>query len=66
MAEKSEMINIKNEDIDESPSLGTKVDTEFISGMAKMEGGVKVLLDIDRVLSGEKTAEMEEVISGTA
>ncbi len=47
----SEVLNIKGEDIEDTPTFGTKLDTDYILGMAKMEGGVKILLDIDRVLS---------------
>ena len=52
----SEVLNIKGEDIEDTPTFGTKLDTEYILGMAKMEGGVKILLDIDQVLS---TKELE-------
>ncbi|MCK4389398.1 MAG: chemotaxis protein CheW [Desulfobacterales bacterium] len=47
----SEVLNIKGDDIEDTPTFGTKLDTDYILGMAKMEGGVKILLDIDRVLS---------------
>jgi len=56
----SEVLNIKGEDIEDSPTFGTKLDTEYILGMAKMEGGVKILLDIDKVLSAEEVAALEE------
>src|SRR3989339_2154256 len=46
----SEVLNIKSEDIEETPGFGTKVNTDYILGMAKLSGGVKILLDIDRVL----------------
>ena len=46
----SEVLPIKGEDIEETPSFGTQLDTRYILGMAKLEGGVKILLDIDRVL----------------
>ena len=36
----SEVLNIKGEDIDDTPTFGTKLDTDYILGMAKMEGGV--------------------------
>jgi purine-binding chemotaxis protein CheW len=52
----SEVLNIKNEDIEDTPAFGTTLDTEYILGMAKVEGGVKILLDIDTVLSGEEMA----------
>ncbi len=50
----SEVLNIKGADIEATPAFGTKLDTEFILGMAKIGGGIKILLDIDRVLSVEE------------
>jgi purine-binding chemotaxis protein CheW len=50
----SEVLNIKVNEIEETPSFGTKLETEYILGMAKMNGGVKILLDIDKVLSAEE------------
>jgi len=52
----SEVLNIKGDSIEETPTFGTKLNTDYILGMAKMEGGVKILLDIDRVLSTEEVA----------
>jgi purine-binding chemotaxis protein CheW len=50
----SEVLNIRGEEIEDTPSFGATLDTEYILGMAKMGNGVKILLDIDRVLgSGE-------------
>ncbi len=56
----SEVLNIKEEDIEETPTFGAKLNTDYILGMAKMEGSVKILLDIDRVLSGNEVALLEE------
>ena len=56
----SEVLNIKGEDIEDTPSFGTSLSTDYIYGMAKMEGGVKILLDIDRVLSSEEMALLAE------
>ena len=56
----SEVLNIKVEDIEETPTFGTKLNTEYILGMAKMEGGVKILLDIDRVLSTNEIGLLEK------
>ncbi len=57
----SEVLNIKAEDIEETPSFGAAVDTDYILGMAKTEGEVKILLDIDRVLSQEEVGALEGV-----
>jgi len=56
----SEVLNINGDDIEDTPTFGAKLDTNYILGMAKMEGGVKILLDIDQVLSGEEIAALEQ------
>ena len=56
----SEVLNIKSEDIEDTPTFGTTLNTDFILGMAKMEGKVKILLDIDAVLSAEDLDELAQ------
>jgi purine-binding chemotaxis protein CheW len=56
----SEVLSIKANDIEDTPAFGTSLDTDYILGMAKMNGGVKILLDIDKVLSAEEIAVLEE------
>ncbi len=56
----SEVLNIKSEDIEDTPAFGTSLNTEYILGMAKVEGGVKILLDIDTVLSSEEMAYLKD------
>lgn len=56
----SEVLSIKGDDIEETPTFGAKLNTDYILGMAKMEGGVKILLDIDRVLSTQEVAVLEK------
>ncbi|MDX9746590.1 MAG: chemotaxis protein CheW [Syntrophales bacterium] len=49
----SEVLTIKGADIEKAPDFGSPLDTEYIMGMAKTEGRVKILLDIDKVLTRE-------------
>ncbi len=56
----SEVLNIKAMDIEKTPTFGTKLNTDYILGMAKMEGSVKILLDIDQVLSRDELSVMSE------
>jgi purine-binding chemotaxis protein CheW len=56
----SEVLNIKGDDIEKTPTFGTKLNTDYILGMAKMEGGVKILLDIDQVLSSDELSLLSE------
>jgi purine-binding chemotaxis protein CheW len=48
----SEVLNIKEVEIEETPDFGARMNTAYILGMAKMSSGVKILLEIDKVLSG--------------
>jgi len=54
----SEVLNIKSGDIEETPSFGNQLDTDYILGMAKVGGGVKILLDIDRVMNADEMASL--------
>jgi len=56
----SEVLNIKAEEIEEAPSFGTSLDTDYILGMAKSKDDVKILLDIDRVLNEEEISMLEK------
>lgn len=48
----SEVLNITEEEIEPPPAFGaTDVDTSNILGMGKIKGQVKILLDVDRVIS---------------
>jgi purine-binding chemotaxis protein CheW len=48
-----EVLDIEGENIEDSPQFGSNVDTNFILGMGKVNGAVKILLDIDKVLGGD-------------
>ncbi|MCP4575953.1 MAG: purine-binding chemotaxis protein CheW [Deltaproteobacteria bacterium] len=54
----SEVLNIQGRDIEDAPTFGASLDTDYILGMAKMEGDVKILLDIDRVLKADEVATL--------
>ncbi len=55
----SEVLNITENEIEAPPSFGTQLDTDYILGMAKTEHGVKILLNIDRVLSAAHLGRIE-------
>ena len=54
----SEVLNIKGEDIEDTPTFGASLNTDYILGMAKMDGKVKILLDIDEVLGADELAAL--------
>lgn len=59
----SEVLNIRQGEIADTPTFGATMDTDYILGMAKMEGGVKILLDIDRVLSDR---DFQDIVASAA
>jgi len=54
----SEVLDIADKQIEETPAFGANVNTEFITGMGKVGQRVVMLLDIDKVFSYD---EMEIV-----
>ena len=55
----SEIIDISAKDVQEKPSFGVDVDIEYILAMAEVGDNVHILLDIDRVLGLQDTAEFD-------
>ena len=47
----SEVLNISLQDLENTPDFGTGESIPYVLGMAKMKDGVKILLDIDSVLT---------------
>jgi purine-binding chemotaxis protein CheW len=57
----SEVLNIREDEIEDTPEFGTRLNTEYILGMAKIQKGVKILLNIDQVLSSEEISTLKKV-----
>lgn len=62
----SEVLNIPSQNIEDAPSFGANIDTSFILGMGKIGQSVKMLLDIDKVLSATEIQELEAVTKRAA
>ena len=56
----SEVLNIKSDQIENTPTFGVSLDTDYILGIAKAAEGIKILLDIDRVLGERSVAELAD------
>ena len=55
------VLEIDAADIEPPPSFGVRVRTEFIEGMGKVDGKFIILLNMDRVLSLEDVAQLEQL-----
>ena len=53
----SEVLDIAPADIEETPSFGSDVDTTYILGVGKSNGRVRLLLDIDKVVTPQAAGE---------
>lgn len=56
----SEVLNIQENEIEDAPAFGTRLDTGYIMGIGKTETGVKILLNIDKVLSENEMSALEQ------
>lgn len=54
----SEVLDIEAGQIEEAPSFGSEVNTEFIMGMGMADDKVTILLDISKVLADEDAAAL--------
>jgi purine-binding chemotaxis protein CheW len=57
----SEVLNIIGDDIEPTPTFGTRLQTQYILGIAKVKGRVKILLDIGKVLTDEEMLGLESM-----
>ena len=55
------VMEIVAEDIEPAPTFGTRVNAEFIEGMARIDGRFVIILDVGRVLSIEEMAAIKSV-----
>ena len=54
----SEVMDVAKEDINEAPSFGGGHSTDYILGMAKTNGSVRILINVDMLLNDSETAEL--------
>ena len=59
----SEVVHIDGSNIEDTPDFGTKLNTDYILGMGKVNDKVKVLLDIAKVLTSDELKLAQESIN---
>jgi purine-binding chemotaxis protein CheW len=52
----SDVVDIESDDVLDTPSFGADVETDYLLGIARADGRVRLLLDIDRVLPAHTLA----------
>ena len=58
----AEVLTLAATDIEDTPDFGGGAATPYLLGMAKIKGKVKILLDINEVLTGQEMHGLEAVI----
>ncbi len=58
-----QVVNIDKEHTEPSPNFGTKIQTDFIKGMGRLDEHFVIILDINRVLSAEEIVVISQVQS---
>lgn len=58
----SEVLHIPDTDIEDVPTFNAGVNSNYLYGMAKAKGGVKILLNIDTVLAAVSTIDLKTAI----
>jgi len=56
-----EVLDLDDSQIQPPPKFGSKIDIEFIRGMGKRDDRFLIILDIDRVLTGEEVTALQHV-----
>jgi len=57
----NEVLNFDKEEIEETPSFGTKIRTDFINGMGKVDEKFIILLNVDKILDVEELSQLKGV-----
>jgi purine-binding chemotaxis protein CheW len=58
-----EVLNLIESDIQDTPDFGRGVSTPYLLGLAKVKGKVKILLDIDHVVSAHQIHGIEAILN---
>ena len=59
------VLEIPTSEIEPAPSFGAKIRSEFIEGIAKVNGKFVILLNVNRVLSAEEIGQMGQLSAAT-
>lgn len=58
----SEVLNLAPGEIEDTPDFGTGITTPYLLGMAKTKGKVRMLLDIEQVLSTQELQGLDSML----
>jgi len=56
----SEVVNMASDDIEDTPSFGSDVNTEYLLGVGKTGGRIRLLLDIEKVITASDIISLKK------
>lgn len=62
----SDVVNIASDDIEDTPSLGAEVNQEYLLGVGKTGGCVRLLLDIEKVITKSDVVNLKKASGGNS
>ncbi|MGD0170221.1 MAG: chemotaxis protein CheW [Smithella sp.] len=60
----SEVVNVSSGDIEDTPSFGADVETEYLLGVGKTGGRIRLLLDIEKVITASDVINLKKATCG--
>jgi purine-binding chemotaxis protein CheW len=55
----SDVVNVSSATIQDTPHFTSKIETDFISGIGQVEGGLVIILDVDLIMTREDVLTVE-------
>lgn len=62
----SEVLRVNSSHIDPAPKIVCSIDTKYITGVAKVEDRLLIVLDLDMLLSDEEKAQLQQLDAESA
>ena len=60
----SEVVNIESDDIEDTPSFGADVNSEYFLGVGKTGGRIRLLLDIEKIINAADIINLKKAAGG--
>jgi purine-binding chemotaxis protein CheW len=62
----SDVVDIRGEDVKETPNLGGKMNADFIESLATVAGRMVILLDVDALIGRDPSITTPQALAGAA
>jgi purine-binding chemotaxis protein CheW len=60
----SEVVNVASQDVEDTPAFGGDVNPEYLLGVGKIGGRIRLLLDIEKIITVSDIIHMKKAVDG--